>query len=259
MSKALDRLIEVVEMLRAPDGCPWDREQTHESILSDMVEEVYEFFEAVENKDRSHMKEELGDVLMQVVFHSQIAKEDNNFTIEDVANEIADKLIRRHPHVFGDLIVDSTETVLTKWEAIKLQEKGKEDRHSILDGIPKGLPALFRAEKLQKKAAKTGFDWPEIAPVLDKVEEEFREFREALTKGDINEATLELGDILFSLVNVARHQNISAEEALRLTNSKFSKRFNYIENHYQYNHEKMKEASLEELDQLWDKSKKEEQ
>lgn len=258
MSKALDRLVEVVATLRAPNGCPWDKEQTHNSILSDMLEEMYEFFEAVDLKDKTHMREELGDILLQIVFHSQIASEENHFTIDDVANEIADKLIRRHPHVFGNMTVDSTDTVIKNWDAIKSAEKGKEDRMSILDGIPKALPSLFRAEKVQQKAAKTGFDWPEISPVLDKVEEEFKEFREALESGNKDEAQMELGDILFSLVNVARHQKISAEESLRVSVDKFIKRFNYIETQYEYDHSKMKAASLDELDTHWNKSKKEE-
>lgn len=259
MSKAIDRLIDVVAQLRAPDGCPWDREQTHDSILSDMLEEMYEFFEAVELKDSDHMREELGDILLQIIFHAQIAYEDKNFTIDDVAKDIADKLIRRHPHVFGTATVNSTDDVLTNWDVIKNQEKGKEDRRSILDGIPKGLPSLFRAEKIQKKAAKVGFDWPEITPVLDKVEEEFREFREALETGKCIEATQELGDILFSLVNLARHQNISAEEALRHTNEKFTRRFRHIEKAYEYNMHKLKKASLDDLDAHWNESKKEEQ
>lgn len=258
MSSAIDRLVEVVAKLRAPDGCPWDREQTHNSILSDMLEEMYEFFEAVDNNNKPHMREELGDILLQVVFHSQIASEENQFTMDDVAIEIADKLVRRHPHVFGTTSVNSTEEVLTNWEAIKNREKGKEDRNSILDGIPKGLPSLFRAEKIQKKAAKVGFDWPEIAPVLDKVEEEFQEFRQALEAGNSDEASLELGDILFSLVNVARHQKISAEESLRKSIEKFQKRFGYIEKEHNYDPERLKRSSLEELDQLWDESKKEE-
>lgn len=259
MSKAIDRLIDVVAKLRAPDGCPWDREQTHNSMLNEMLEEMYEFFEAVDLNDKDHMREELGDILLQVVFHSQIANEEKHFTIDDVANDIADKLIRRHPHVFGTTEVNSTEEVLTNWEAIKSQEKGKEDRKSVLDGIPQSLPSLFRADKIQKKAAKIGFDWPEIAPVLDKVEEEFKEFRQALESGESEEAAHELGDILFSLVNLARHQNISAEEALRHTIEKFIKRFTFIEKAYNYNKERMKSASLEELDYHWNESKKEEQ
>lgn len=259
MSKAIDELVEVVAKLRAPDGCPWDRKQTHETILTDLLEEVYEFLEAVDEKDKPHMREELGDILLQVVFHSQIASEEQEFTLDDVAGEIAEKLVRRHPHVFGDLKVDSTETVLKNWDAIKNAEKGKEDRKSVLDGVPKALPSLLRAEKVQKKAAKVGFDWSEIAPVLDKVEEEFKEFREALEAGNTEEAELELGDILFSLVNVARHQKISAEESLRLSINKFSKRFNYVEEQYDFDHQKMKKATLEELDNFWNQSKKEEQ
>jgi len=250
-----ERLIEVVATLRAPNGCPWDREQTHTTILSDLLEEAYEFMEAAEAGDDEHMKEELGDLLLQVVFHSQIATEENKFTAEDVCKEIADKLIRRHPHVYGtDTVADSKE-VLVNWETIKRSEKGKEDRQSILDGIPKHLPALARAQKIQKKAARVGFDWPEIGSVLDKVEEEFGEFREALESGDMDHAEDELGDILFSVVNVARHHGISAEDALRRTIAKFTKRFNTIEAMYGWDAERFKAASFEELDAAWEKSK----
>ncbi len=256
MSKAIDKLVSVVTQLRAPDGCPWDREQTHTSMLPDLLDEVYEFFESADEGDDYGMKEELGDILLQVVFHAQIASEEQKYALDDVATAITAKLIRRHPHVFGDVKVNSTEEVLTNWEAIKSKEKGKEDRKYIADGIPEALPALFRAQKVQKCAAKTGFDWTEIAPVLDKVEEEFQEFREALASNDQEHAEEELGDILFSLVNVARHKGINAEEALRKTTKKFVKRFTYVEQQYDCDHEMMKSATLEELDSHWDDSKK---
>ena len=251
----MDKLISVVRRLREPDGCPWDREQTHKSILNDFLEEVYEFFEAVENDDDYNMKEELGDLLLQVVFHSQIATEENRFTIDDVAKDISEKLIRRHPHVFADTHVKDSKEVLSNWEKIKEQEKGKEDRKSILDGIPNHLPALYKAQKVQKKVARFGFDWKDIDPALDKVEEEFKEFRVALESGNISDMEDELGDILFSLVNVSRHKGISAEDALRRTINKFTNRFNYIENAFDNNSDKIRSASLEELDTLWEKSK----
>lgn len=250
-----ERLIGIVARLRAPNGCPWDREQTHTSILADLLEEVYEFMEAAESGDNHHMKEELGDLLLQVVFHSQIATEEGVFTAEDVCKEISDKLIRRHPHVYGEEQVSGTAEVLSNWETIKRAEKGKEDRQSILDGVPKQLPALHRAQKIQNKAARVGFDWPDITPVLDKVEEEFAEFREALESGDMDHAEDELGDILFSMVNVARHHGISAENALRRTVAKFTSRFNVIEDMYDWDPERIKKASFEELDAAWEKSK----
>lgn len=253
----VEKLTEVVRKLRAPNGCPWDREQTHTSILKDLIEEVYEFIEAVELEDDKEMREELGDILLQVVFHSTIAEEEKRFTLEDVAGDIAEKLIRRHPHVFGDTEVNSTDDVLTNWEAIKKAEKGKEHRKYITDGIPKQLPSLYRAEKLQKKVSRFGFDWEYVTPALDKVEEEFAEFRQALEKGDTENAFEELGDILFSLVNVSRFQKISAEEALRHSVQKFIKRFNFIEEKLDCDPEKIKTSSLEELDALWDESKKE--
>lgn len=250
-----ERLVDVVRRLREPDGCPWDREQTHNSILDDLLEETYEFMEAVESGDDHHMKEELGDLLLQVVFHSQIATEENRFVVDDVAKDIADKLIRRHPHVFGETEVSGTEEVLSNWEAIKSKEKGKEIRESILDGIPMQLPALHRAQKIQKKVSRFGFDWKDVAPALDKVEEEFAEFREALDSGDMVHAEEEFGDILFSLVNVARHKGISAEDALRRTISKFTTRFNFIENEFGNDPARIKSASLEELDEAWELSK----
>ncbi len=251
----IQKLVDVVATLRAPGGCPWDQEQTHASILPDLLEEAYEFMEAAESGDDYHMEEELGDLLLQVVFHTQIGSEEDRFTLETVAGAIAEKLIRRHPHVFGDENVADSNEVLANWEKIKQDEKGKEDRKSILDGIPKQLPALHRAQKIQKKVARFGFDWPTIAPALDKVEEEFAEFREALESGDMDHAEDELGDIIFSMVNVARHHGFSAEDALRRTISKFTSRFENIEEQFGNDSEKIRKATLEELDEAWEKSK----
>lgn len=257
MGKEINRLVDIVSRLRGPDGCPWDREQTHMSILSCLLDETYEFFEAAENNNVPSMKEELGDILLQVIFHAQMAKESGTFDIENVAHAICEKLIRRHPHVFGDKQVDSTKQVLENWEEIKNREAGKEHRLSIVDGIPENLPALFRAEKIQRRVARVGFDWHEIQPVLDKVEEEFQEFRSALKKGDTEHASEEMGDILFALVNVSRHKKICAEDALRLTVKKFEKRFRYIEERLKEDNKSIKESTLEELDRYWEKSKKE--
>ncbi|MBN1981599.1 MAG: nucleoside triphosphate pyrophosphohydrolase [Chitinivibrionales bacterium] len=255
MSKSIDRLVDIMQTLRGPHGCPWDREQTHRTILSCLLDETYEFFTTVEENDYPGMKEELGDILLQIVFHAQLAHEEGKFSIDDVADEICEKLIRRHPHVFGNTIVDSSAQVVKNWDAIKKQEKGKENRKSILDGIPARLPALLRAQKVQRRVGKVGFDWHDIEPVLDKVEEEFREFRQALAEKDAAHATEELGDIIFSLVNLARHRNICAEEALTTTINKFIKRFTYVEQRFRALNRPMIEATLEEMDLYWQESK----
>lgn len=256
MTTELQRLIDIVARLRAPGGCPWDREQTHASILQCLLDESYEFFEAVDENDSYKMREELGDLLLQVILHSQMGAEAQTFTIEDVAREISEKLIRRHPHVFGDTQVSSTSEVLHNWEKIKQTEKGKEHRKYLVDDIPAALPALFRAEKIQRRVARVGFDWQDIGPALDKVEEEFGEFREALESGDHEHATEELGDIFFALVNVARHSNIGAEEALRAGNNKFIRRFKYVEDACKKAGIDIKETSLAVLDGYWEESKK---
>lgn len=257
MGKEIDRLKDIIARLRAPEGgCPWDLEQTHKTIMSCLLDETYEFFEGVESDDYHIMKEELGDILLQVVFHAQMAEEAGQFDLEAVAHEINEKLIRRHPHVFGDETVATSKEVLANWEQIKKGEKGKEDRVYIVDGIPDQLPALFRAEKIQRRVARVGFDWQDIRPVLDKVEEEFGEFREALLAGNKEHAAEELGDILFALVNVARHNEICAEDALRLTVKKFARRFRYIEDRFKEKDKRLKDASLEELDACWEESKK---
>jgi tetrapyrrole methylase family protein/MazG family protein len=254
MGKELDRLINIVATLRGPNGCLWDKEQTNKSILSCLIDEVYEYFEAVDENNNAKMCEELGDLLLQVVLHAQIAQDESRFTLEDVAREIADKLIRRHPHVFGNTKVKSSKEVIHNWEKIKKDEN--KTRKYLVDDIPNALPALFKAEKVQRRVAKVGFDWPEITPVLDKVEEEFKEFRSALLTNDHKNAEEELGDILFALVNVARHKRISAEDALRVTINKFVKRFKYIEDKYKQMNKDIHNATLEEMDKLWEESKK---
>lgn len=256
MHPEMERFIEIVARLRGPDGCPWDREQTNKSILSCLLDESYEFFEAVEEKSSEKMKEELGDLLLQVVLHSQIAQDDAQFTIEDVARAISEKLIRRHPHVFGDTQVSGSKEVLRNWETIKRGEKAHEDRKYLVDGIPDALPALFKAEKIQRRVARVGFDWTDPNPVMDKVEEEFREFRQAIAGKNQEDAEEELGDILFALVNVARHHNICAEDALRLTVKKFARRFRYIEDKYKELGKDLHSATLEEMDRYWEESKK---
>jgi tetrapyrrole methylase family protein/MazG family protein len=255
MGEQLERFIDIVARLRAPGGCPWDRAQNHKSLLSCLLDEAYEYFEAVDENDSEKMKEELGDILLQIVLHARIAKEDGRFDIEDVARGISEKIIRRHPHVFGSQKVSGEKEVLANWEKIKKHEKG-DSRKYLVDGIPKNLPALFRAEKMQRRVARVGFDWKDISPVLDKVEEEFGEFRQALDSGSEAHAREELGDIMFALVNVARHTGICAEEALRQTVEKFSSRFRYIEEQFTKSGKSLEDASLEDMDALWEESKK---
>jgi tetrapyrrole methylase family protein/MazG family protein len=254
MGKEVDRFIEIVARLRAPDGCPWDREQTHKSLLSCLLDESYEFFEAVEENDDVKMREELGDLLLQVVLHAQLATDEGKYTIEEVAADISEKLIRRHPHVFGETAVSSTNDVLRNWEKIKKVEKSH--RKYIVDDIPEAMPALFRAEKMQRRVSRVGFDWTDVKPVFDKVVEEFNEFREALSQGNLEHAEEELGDIIFAIVNVARHHHLCAEDALRKTTHKFAKRFRFIEDTLAASGKDVAQTSLEEMDRIWEEAKK---
>ena len=246
-------LVEVMRILREPNGCPWDREQTHASIRSNMIEEVYEYLEAVDDNNLEGMREELGDVLMQIVFHARMAEEAGNFDLQDVIDEVTDKLIRRHPHVFGNTVVSDSDQVLVNWEAIKKEEK--KERTSVMDGVTKDLPALLRAYKIQGKAAKVGFDWQTSAPVWAKVEEEIAELKEALALNDRAAAERELGDVFFALVNYARHQQLEPETALNGTNNRFEKRFRYVEQQVQAAGRAWQEYTLEELDGYWEEAK----
>jgi tetrapyrrole methylase family protein/MazG family protein len=251
----IERLIDIVAKLRSPNGCPWDREQTNRSILTCLLDEAYEFFEAVDKNDDGMMCEELGDLLLQIVLHAQIASESKRFDIEDIAKMISDKLIRRHPHVFGEETILSPEDTIKRWEQIKKSEYGDNRRKYMVDDIPDALPALFRAEKMQRRVAQVGFDWNNVGPALDKVEEEFKEFREAMANGDAGHTEEELGDILFALVNVARHSKISAENALRAATYKFAKRFRFVEDKFREIGKDMRGAGLEEMDKYWEESK----
>lgn len=249
------RLREVIAKLRGPNGCPWDKKQTHSTLRSYLIEEAYELIEAIEGEDDEGIIEELGDILLQVMLHSQIGEDEGFFTIDDVILTITEKMIRRHPHVFGDVKVENVEEVVTNWDEIKREEKG-EKRQSILDGIASSLPGLLFAQQLQKKAAKVGFDWENPEPMWEKVEEEIREFKLAIKSETFNEQELEFGDILFALINVARYYKINPELAVQRTNKKFFDRFKYME-------EKIKQANLEmnslklvELDQYWEEAKR---
>ena len=247
----LKRLIEIIETLRAPGGCQWDREQTHSTLRPNMIEEAYEAVDAIDENSMEHLKEELGDVLLQVVLHSQIAKEEGAFDIEDVAGELNAKLIHRHPHVFGEAKVGSTQEILENWDKLKAEEK--KDRKSAMDGISKSMSALMTAQKISKRAVKTGFEWPNEDSLYDCIFSEFDEFKDAVKEGDKNHMEEELGDILFAVVNLARWNGIDAEQALITSNRKFEKRFRKME---ELATKPLNDYSFEEFDTLWKESKK---
>ena len=246
-------LLRIMEILRAPDGCMWDRAQDHHSIRQNFIEETYEVCEAIDDEDTEHLKEELGDVLLQVVFHAQMEKEKGVFDMDDVADGICKKLIFRHPHIFGNVEVGSTEEILKNWDDLKRVEKHQKTETQTLASVAKSLPSLIRAEKLQKKAAKIGFDWDNVGDALDKVQEELDEVRRAID-GDGNPEE-ELGDLLFASVNVARHLKIDSEAAAEKTCNKFVSRFAEMEQQANAAGKKLADLSLTELDALWDSAK----
>ena len=246
-------LVEVMDKLRGLDGCPWDKEQTHNSLKKYLIEETYEVLDAIDSKNVNKLCEELGDLLLQIVFHAQIAKEQKNFDMSDIVSGITEKLIRRHPHVFGGLQVDSADEVIINWEDIKEKEKKKD---SLLEDIPRDLPALMRAEKIQKKVARVGFDWPSIEGVWFKVKEELDELEEVIKLDESVKIKEELGDLFFAIVNLCRFLGVDGEEALQNTNAKFIKRFSYIEQHVQEKKLIWNELNLEYMDKLWEEAKK---
>lgn len=250
-SEKFEDLVTLVQILRKE--CPWDRKQTHQSIKDHLVEEVYEALEALENDDFEEFKKELGDLLLHVVFHSVMAKEQEHFSIDEVIYSLMEKLIRRHPHVFSNVQVQDEKNVSENWEMIKK----KEGKKSTLDGLPKPMPALIRAQRMQEKAANVGFDWPEWEQAWKKVNEEIEEFRETLRSGHREEQSNEFGDVLFSMVNMGRIFGLQAEDSLRKTNRKFEQRFRYIEEQASKENRPLKELSLEEMDQHWEDAKKE--
>lgn len=256
MLKEFSKLRDIIAVLRGPNGCPWDKEQTHESLKKYLIEETYEVIEAINSGDIDHLIEELGDVLLQVMLHAQIGEDEGYFAIEDVIEVLSEKMIRRHPHVFGDLKAENAEEVVRNWQEIKQEEKGK-TKGSLLDGISMSLPNLLRAYELQKKAAKVGFDWQEIGPALAKVKEELEEFEHELAQKEAGLflAKKEFGDLLFAFVNVARFLDIHPEEALFETNEKFIRRFRFIEEKVQESQKPFEAYSLEELDRFWDEAK----
>lgn len=260
LNRSFDRLHEIVKILRSPEGCPWDREQTHQSIRKNFIEELYEALEALDNDDPVGMQEEFGDVILQVMLHSQMEEEVGAFSVYDVIETLNEKLIFRHPHVFGGSDAQDADEALANWEGRKAEEKRlkgtDQDRKSQLDGIPPDLPALMKAYKLQKKAAKVGFDWDELGPVLAKIEEELRELRQAIASSDSEQQADELGDLLFAVVNVSRFIGADPEEALSRTNRKFKSRFQYIEEQLRINGKTFDQTDLLEMDRWWEEAKR---
>ncbi len=246
----LERLIEIIATLRGENGCQWDREQTHKSLRPNMLEEAYEAVDAIDDGNIANLREELGDVLLQVVLHAQIAKDNNEFDIEDVAKELSDKLIHRHPHVFGDKKVNSTQDILDAWDKLKKEEKTY--RKSVLDGISKSQSALMAAQKISKKVVKVGFEWDSIESLKKCIESEYREFDEAILTGNYDKMEDEMGDIFFATVNLARWYKIDAEQALLRANKKFTKRFKKME---EIAEKPLEKYSYEEFDSLWKKAK----
>jgi len=249
---SFEDLVEIIKILRSPEGCPWDREQTHESIRKNFIEETYEVIEAIDNGDKQLLKEELGDVLLQVLFHSSMESEQGVFDIYDVITGICKKLILRHPHVFGDVEAKDSKQVLTNWDNIKKTEKNQKSDSEVLKSIPRNLPALMRAVKIQAKAAKTGFDWDNYKDAFKKIDEEKNELIKAINNNDKNNIEEEIGDLLFSVVNVCRFFDIEPEEALTKTNDKFVKRFTQLEKLAEEKGKKLNEMTLDEMDELWD-------
>jgi MazG family protein len=248
--KQIARLRAIMHRLRAPGGCPWDAEQTHESLVTNLIEEAYETVDTIQRGDHAHLMEELGDLLLQVIFHSELAEEAGRFNLDDVARGISDKLVRRHPHVFATSDASTSDAVLRQWDEIKRAEKGDEEQ-PYLHGVGKGLPALLRAAKLQKKAAKTGFDWPDETGVLAKIREETAELESAMLDGDAASVDEELGDLLFSVVNLARFRKLDPEVLMAAANSKFERRFAAMEQDLRANGLDLQAASPERMEQSW--------
>lgn len=252
-TEPLARLRAIVSLLRSPEGCPWDREQTHESLRHGLVEESYEAVDAITRNDDANFCEELGDLLLQIIFHTDLAAERGAFTFEDVADRICKKLIRRHPHVFGDDRAADTTDVLRRWEQIKREEKG--EAASIMEGIPRALPALVRAANIQKKAARVGFDWADASQVLDKFREEIAELSVEMEAGDAQKIDHEMGDILFTAVNMARQLSVEPELALEQANQRFIARFQHMEQAAREQKRKLEDLSPTELDNFWEQAK----
>jgi MazG family protein len=262
-----EKLVEIMATLRGPDGCPWDKQQDFNSLKPMLVEEVYEVLEAVENNDSEGLSEELGDLLLHVVFHAQLGKETCQFDIDTVIGKISDKLVRRHPHVFGGQTASTPEEVIKNWEAIKAQEKAEKlknrtpEQRSLLEGIPSKLPAIHEAHQISSRAARVGFDWPDVNGIFDKLQEEVRELKEVISSSGSEEKRDrledEIGDMLFVIVNIARYLKIDSESALKRANRKFKSRFQYMEKELAGQGKTLDQTSLDEMDALWQKAKSE--
>lgn len=254
----LDPLVDVMARLRSENGCPWDRKQTHTSLKRYLIEESYEVIDAIDEQDADALCEELGDVLLQIVFHAQLAQEAGSFTIDDIVETVTAKMVRRHPHVFGDVEANDVSTVLRNWDAIKKEEKsaqGKPEPESLLSGVPRHLPALMHAEEVQKKAARVGFEWADVTGAVEKVAEEARELQDAVNDSDPAGQSAELGDLLFAIVNVARYLHVEPEEALRATTAKFMRRFQHIEERAAAAGRKLADMTVAEMDAFWNEAK----
>ena len=254
LKESFIQLYEVIKKLRSPEGCPWDREQTPESLTGDFIEEVYEAIDAIHEKDDAHLMEELGDVFLLVTMISYIREQENKFTVSQVLDGITEKLIRRHPHVFGDAEAENCDQVLEQWDKIKVEIEGRKPKKNLMDKISKGLPPLERSYKIQKKAAKAGFDWPDVEGVWEKVHEEINEVKDVHPENR-EHLVEEIGDLLFSVVNIARYLKVDPAEALHLCNSKFINRFNHIETEMNKRDLPMDKDHFKIMDQLWEESK----
>jgi MazG family protein len=252
--RSFDELFHLMQRLRGPDGCPWDRKQTLPDLKPFVIEEAYEVVDAIDRDDRAALKEEIGDMLLEAVFIAEITREEGTFDIYDSITAIHDKLVRRHPHVFGDVEADDAEQVLVNWEKLKSEERKAENK-GVLSGVPASLPALLKASRLTEKAARVGFDWRRTEDVFEKLEEEVGELREAIASGGQEQVQEELGDLLFTIVNAARKLNVNPEEALQSTNRKFARRFASMEAEVHQSGRNIDQLSLEEMDSLWDRAK----
>ncbi len=254
-AEAFAELVRIMERLRGPGGCPWDREQTHESIKPYVIEEAYEVAEAIEDGDMGELRAELGDLLLQIVFHAEMARERDLFTVEDVVRGVTEKMIRRHPHVFSDTEVKNSDEVLRNWARIKAEERQHREDRSTVAGVPRAMPALLRSHRLSEKASRVGFDWTAAAEVLEKGREEFAELETALQLGNPAEVEAELGDLLFALTSLGRHLGIQAEDALQRANDRFIRRFRYIEERLAERQRDVHQSSPEEMNALWEEAK----
>ncbi len=253
----LEDFIRLIDVLRGPGGCPWDIKQTHESLKHNVVEEAWEVVDAINEGSEAHLREELGDLLMQVIFHASISKEHGGFTLDDISDEAVKKLVHRHPHVFGTVKADTPDEVLTNWDAIKRADRGQQSAASAMDGIPRGLPGLMRSEKIQSKAAKYGFDWPDVSGAMDKLREETAELQEGIDAGDIENIKEEIGDALFSVVNVARFYKLDTEECMHAACEKFIRRFRYLEEGAAREGLRLEDMTLGQMERIYQEARHE--